>query len=378
MARILTIVVFILVVVAAVRLAGREEQRVPRSPSKLALPEAAAPIVDAGAFHAVAPPAAPPVAPPPAPAVASLEGPCADLRGAVSSKVASGIESRIGELLARIDGNVERALEVVSTLSKETDPDVLFAVADALSRDPRIADARELVEAFLEMALRDSLPDRRMAALAFLGERPRGEAMEAQFLGIALGDPDSLVRTEAVYSLQRQARVAPEACARLNATLLRAAISSDACVRAPAVEALSMREADDAQLSSVIGYLREDEDVAVRIAAMDKLGEVRSGHRERALREIEDAYGRDAEVDVRYVAILAAVRAGRAEALPILRRMSGLDPALDPVVERFTTVLSTGEVDLDAILEEVARLEGGTLPPMSPVDENAPCCEGHE
>ncbi len=371
MSRILTVVVFLLVVAAAVRIAGREEQRAPR-------PQAAAPTVEMGAILSEPAPAAPPVAPPQAPTVAPGVDACADLRGAVSSKVASGIESRIDELLARIDGDVARAIEVVSALSKETDSDVLFAVAEALSRDPRIADARELVEAFLEMALRDASPERRMAAIAFLGERPRGEAMEAQLLGIALGDPDSLVRTEAVYSLQRQAQVAPEACARLNATLLRAADSSDACVRAPAVEALSMKEADDGQLSSVVGLLRKDADVAVRIAAMDKLGEVRAAHRGQALREIEEAYGRDADEDVRYVAILAAVRAGRADALPVLRRMSEVDPALAPVVERFTTVLATGVVDLDAILEEVARLEGGTMPPMSPVDENAPCCEEHK
>ena len=81
---------------------------------------------------------------------------------------------------------------------------------------------------------------------------------------------------------------------------------------------------------------------------------------------------------MRYTAIFSLVTAGRAEALPVLQRLIGADPALDPVVERFATVLSTGEVDIDAIVAEFARMEGGTLPPMTPVSENAPCCEGHE
>ncbi len=68
----------------------------------------------------------------------------------------------------------------------------------------------------------------------------------------------------------------------------------------------------------------------------------------------------------------------RAEALSVLRRMSGVDPALDPVVERFTTVLASGEVDLHVILDEAARLESAAFLPMTPVREHAPCCEGHE
>ncbi|MBI4615602.1 MAG: hypothetical protein HY720_18435, partial [Planctomycetes bacterium] len=53
------------------------------------------------------------------------------------------------------------------------------------------------------------------------------------------------------------------------------------------------------------------------------------------------------------------------------------DPMLAPVLGRFATVLASGEVDMNTILEETARMEGALLP-MTPVDEHAPCCEGHE
>lgn len=377
MSRVLFVVVSILAVAAVVRLAS-ERGEVRNAGRHAPRAQAAAPSVEVSSGPA-APMAATPVAAAPVTTAVPAEDLCASLRYAIAARNSSDIEAKIDELLALINGDVERALGVVDSLSTETDPDLLYAVANALARDARIADARELVEAFLGMALRDPLPNRRMAALAFLGERSRGEAMEAQFLAIALGDPDSLVRTEAVYALERQASLAPEGRKRLNATLLRAAVSSDACVRAPAVGALSMRELDDSQLSSVIGLLREDNDVAVRITAAEKLGEVRAAHRARVMRELEETYVRDADKDVRHTAILSLVAAGRTEALPVLRRLVGVDPALDPVVERFARVLATGEVDLETIFEETARLEAAMLPPStSPVNEHAPCCNGHE
>ena len=257
-------------------------------------------------------------------------------------------------------GDIRRALDVVGLLTRETDPYFLDVVADALSQDARLGDRRELVEAFLDMAHRDTLKDRRIAALTFLGERPRGEAMEAAFLSISQHDADPDVRGAAVFAIRRQVDIVPSDRARLDRTLMRAAVSEDFGVRASAVEALSLAEADDGVVSAVEGFLHDDAEPAVRVAAAEKLGQASDVQRVRALVALEQAYVRDADPRVRCSALVALVRAGRADALPVLRRLSGTDRSLDPAIAHLVASFDAGKTDVEAMLDEAVSFLNGS------------------
>lgn len=342
MARIATVAVAALVLVAAVSLMRREGVRTPRER------------VGASEAHAVPLPATLPEAAPKATALSTP--PTEEIREAVASQDAARLDASLDRLIAWVGGDVRRALDVAAMMSRETDAMLLDIVADALSRDARVGEAREVVEAFLGMALRDELPARRIAALTFLEERPRDQGMEAQFLSIALGDVDSQVRTAAVCALRRQVDLVSDARARLDATLLRATASTDEFVRASAVEALSMREADAAQVARL---LCDDRDAHVRTAAAEKLGEAGSTQRACALAALEESYARDADEHVQVAALVALVRAGRAEAVPALRRVAGTHREFEAVVNHLSTALASGRTDIDAVLDEATSLQEG-------------------
>lgn len=344
MSRFLAVALCGLTIVAALLLAGREGGRPPRS--QASLPEARTAELPASLPPASASPGAPVV-----PGTGPTTAPCDAVREAIASMDGARIDMSLDQLVAWVDGDLRRALDVVGLLTRETDPCFLDMVADALSQDARLGDRRELVEAFLDMALRDTLKDRRIAALTFLGERPRGEAMEAAFLSMSQRDTDPDVRTAAVCAIRRQVDLVPSDRARLDRTLVRAMDSEESGVRASAVEALSLAEADDGVVSAVEGRL-DDAEPSVRVAAAEKLSEANDGHRARALGALERAYVRDADPRVRCAALVALVRAGRAEALPVLRRLSGTDRSFDPAIEHLVASLAAGKTDVEAILDE--------------------------
>ncbi len=343
MVRLVIVAAAALVIVAAVSLTRRDGAQAPRERGA----ESEARSVP---LPATLPQAAPETATTATPA-AVTQDPCNGVREAISSEDGPRIDASLESLVGWVGGDVRRALEVVALLSRETDAMLLDMVADALSQDPKIGEAREVVEAFLDMALRDALAARRMAALTFLGERPRDASFVATFLSIASRDADPDVRLAAVCAIRRQVDIDPGRRATLNETLLRAAASGEAGVRASAVEALSLRDADDLQVSTVAGFLG-DADPMVRATVSEKLGEAGPGQRVTALRALEQAYLEEKDDRIRTLALAALVRAGGAEAVPALRRIAGSHPVLDPVVARLTASLSAGGVDAEAALDE--------------------------
>ncbi len=348
MARLWIVAVAALVLVAAVRLTRREGEQAPRAHwGASETREVSLPATVAESTPEAAAPAVPEAGGPAAP----TQDACQDVREALRSQDAPRIDASLDRLMGWVGGDVRRALEVVALLSRETDPTLLDMVADALSQDPKIGEAREVLEAFLDMALRDALPARRIAGLTFLGERPRDPSLVATFLSIVSRDVDPDVRVAAVFAIRRQVDLAADRRAPLNDALLRAAASGETDVRASAVEALSLRDADDLQVASVAGFLGDAEPM-VRITAAEKLGEAGPGQRVAALRALEEAYLHDADDRVRSMVLAALVRAGGAEAVPALRRIAGKHAALDPVVARLTATLSAGGTDVDAALDE--------------------------
>lgn len=344
MTRFATVAVAALVLVLAVSLTRREGAPSPRGRgAALETSAVVLPVALPAATSASADPVAPTTA---------TQGPCDGVREALASADGARIDESLDRLIGWVSGDVRRALEVVALMTRETDPMLLDMVADALSQDPGIGDAREVVEAFHDMALRDVLPARRIAALTFLQERPRDASLTATFLSIASRDADPDVRVAAVCAIRRQVDLVPARRAALNEMLLRVAASGEAGVRAAAVQALSLSDADDLQISSVIGFLR-DADPMVRATAAEKLGEGGYDRRAAVLRALEETYMREGDERVRPLVLAALVRSGGAEAVPALRRMAGAHPSLDPVVTRLTASLSSAGADTDAVLDEV-------------------------
>lgn len=258
----------------------------------------------------------------------------------------------------------QRAIELIDWFKREEDPSSLNILMASLTMDPRVANEPRVVSAFLDIARRDSSLSRRMEALAFMGQgAKRSPEVERDLLALARGDADPQIRVAAVVALRQQIDIDPSAAERYNPEfLLVAGQSSDPGVRQQAVQAVRMRQAADDQIRSVAAFLRQDEDVAVRVTAAEQLGEVRAQYRSTSMAALAEGFKSDATEDVRRACVLALVRAGRGEAVATLRGLRDIDPRMTQDIDDYVTILERGEVDLDWIFDEKGRLEQARFP----------------
>lgn len=297
-----------------------------------------------------------------------VQGPLRDLLTSLHDAVRSLDPDAMTEAQRKVSewvgGDALRALEVIDWFKREEDPSSLNLLMSSLNMDPRIVNDQRVVGAFLEVARRDTSVSRRMEALYFIGQgAKRGPEVERDLLQLARGDADPSVRVAAVVALRQQIDIDPSVAERYNPEfLLVAGQSTDPGVRQQALQAVRMRQASDDQVRNVAAFLRQDDDVSVRITAAEQLGEVRAQNRATAMAALAEGFKSDATEDVRRACMLALVRAGRDEAVPTLRSLRDVDPRMAQDIDDYVQILERGEKDLDWIYEEKGRLERARYP----------------
>lgn len=311
----------------------------------------------------------------PAPEIGPLpddvQGPLRDLLTALHDAVratdSEAMTSAQRKLCDWVGGDAQRALEVLDWFKREEDPSSLNILMAALSMDPRIANEERVVGAFLDIARGDASVARRMEALYFIGQgAKRGPEVERELVALARGDADPSIRVAAVVALRQQIDIDPSVAERFNPEFLMVASqATDPGVRQQALQAVRMRHAGGDLVRNVAAFLRQDEDVAVRITAAEQLGETRAQYRTAAMAALAEGFKNDATEDVRRACILALVRVGRDEALPSLRDLRSVDPRLTQDIDDYIRILESGEKDLEWIFDEKSRLERARYPENS-------------
>ncbi len=297
-----------------------------------------------------------------------VQGPLRDLLSSLHDAVRKSDPDGMTEAQRKISewvgADAQRALELLDWFKREEDPSSLNILMASLTMDPRIANEPRVVSAFLDVARRDASPSRRMEALSFIGQgAKRSPEVERDLLSLARGDADPSIRVAAVVALRQQIDIDPSAAERYNPEfLLVAGQSADPGVRQQAIQAIRMRQAADDQVRSVAAFLRQDEDVAVRMTAAEQLGGARAQFRSTAMAALAEGFKTDATEDVRRACMLALVRAGRGEAVATLRGLRDVDPRMTQDIDDYVRILEGGEVDLDWIYDEKGRLERARIP----------------
>lgn len=308
----------------------------------------------------------------PAPEIGPLpddvQGPLRDLltalHDAVKNSDPEAMTNAQRNLCDWVGPDASRALEVLEWFKREEDPSSLNLIMSALTMDPRVANEPRVVGAFLDVARRDASVSRRMEALQFIGQgAKRSPEVERDLLALARGDADPQIRVAAVVALRQQIDIDPSVAERYNPEfLLVAGHATDPGVRQQALQAVRMRQAADDQVRNVAAFLRQDEDVSVRITAAEQLGEARAQHRTTAMSALAEGFRTDATEDVRRACVLALVRSGRGEAVATLRGLRDVDPRMTQDIDDYVQILEKGEVDLDWIFDEKGRLERARYP----------------
>lgn len=245
--------------------------------------------------------------------------------------------------------------DILERMRGEKDMTVLDTLMGVLKAYPPEANKPEIVEAFLRMS-REGDQDRRQVALAFLGGvwDQTGEVRRS-LMDIARAEPNEHVRHSALNAFVEYSNRNPQAAEAINTDLLGLA-AADPKARPVSLSVLNMLEASEATVKGLASFAT-DSDIAVRVSVYDRLGDVKPEHRPIALQSLENAFTGERDEVGMGVIVNAMVRAGRAEALPALRRMSQRETGARRDILAFITVLEAGEVDWERILQRKAVLE---------------------
>jgi hypothetical protein len=280
------------------------------------------------------------------------------LREAVRGGEDDAMATARGHISDYIGNDPQRAMEVLGWFRSETDPAALNVLMAAISADSNAASDPEILAAFLEVARGDSLSSRRLAAITFLGQGARQPPhADRELVEIVHSDADPQIRSAAISAVRQRVEIDPAAAQRLNPELIEtASIQSDPALRQQALQAVGVRELSEDQLHGMLGFL-QDEDVAVRITAVEQLGDARPQHRSAALHALSETARFDARSEVRRACLLSMVKVGRKESLTTLRQLRDVDPELIQEIDDYVAILASGDVDLDRILDEKKKLE---------------------
>lgn len=263
-----------------------------------------------------------------------------------------------GHISDYIGHDPQRAMEVLGWFRSETDPAALNVLMASISADPDAASDPEILAAFLEVARGDSLTNRRLAAIAFLGQgAQQSPHADRELVELVHSDADPEIRAAAISAVRQRVEIDPTAAQRLNPELIEtASVQSDPAFRQQALQAVRVRELSEDQLQGMLGFL-QDEDPVVRITTVEKLADARPQHRSAALEALSETVRFDSRSEVRRACLLSMVKVGRKESLTALRQLRDVDPELIQEIDDYVAILANGDVDLDSILDEKKKLE---------------------
>jgi hypothetical protein len=250
------------------------------------------------------------------------------------------------------------AAQVLEMFRSETDAAALDVLQGVLAANPEAADRPGILDAFLAIAREDGDPDRRRAAVAYLGAAWDRDGRAGDAL-LALAGPGGheALRRAALGTLPAYAAKHPERAEALNAGLLDLARREpDGELRAQALGAVGVHAAPERVFRELAPFLA-DAAPGARFAAAEKLGDAPPAFRPAALEALDRALAREPEPGTRQILLLSLVKAGRGEAAGLLRRAASNDPGLRADAEEYLSVLARGYVDWSDILREKSLLE---------------------
>jgi hypothetical protein len=233
----------------------------------------------------------------------------------------------------------------------ENDVAVLDVLMGVLKENPPVANEPEVVQSFLRMAQETASEDRRQVALAFLGGAwDQNGDVGRLLLDLSRAEPSPRVRLSALAALEEYTIRNPAGAEAVNGELLAIASAAPPLVRSASLRSINMGEAGAGTVRGVIGHT-EDPAVEVRICAYERLGESKADFRGMVLSALEVALERERDEVGLGQAVTALVKAGRAEALPALRRMAHRNSPVQEEVLAFLRALEAGETDWERILQ---------------------------
>ncbi|MBI4617015.1 MAG: hypothetical protein HY720_25610 [Planctomycetes bacterium] len=263
----------------------------------------------------------------------------------------SSLNSLVEFLARKLNQGVIEPKALVEILREEDHPEMLDALLGALSAHSPATEDPAVREAMIDVARSDPNPDRRRAALLFLGTAvdPSGGAAEA-LLAAAERDPLAEIQMSALTALAEHGRNNQELVARIQDGVLSIVRTAKAdAVRAQALSSLDLYGAQPSVVETVAGLLSPTSSLELRYSAASALGGAGPQHQEAVVSGIETAYGVEQDQGVRAEMIQSLVRAGRTQALEALQRLREDDPDLRVHIDDYVAILETGEVDFQQI-----------------------------
>ncbi len=307
--------------------------------------------------------------------------PDASARGPVRPRLVRDLGEALGDVRAALAGqdferltvaeaalrtwlgvDPERALALVGALADPAAaPEVVAVLADALLADPTLTASPAVAAALLAVAEDGGAGlAARESALLVLGNAagaPPDAPRRLHALATGPGAAPS-IRAGALAALASLASARGESDAEPLGLLLGALRAEpDTDLRATLLAGVPLSGGPPGAVTAVASFLRDDRDPQVRAAAASALGDAPAGERARALSELEAAFLRNPERDVRRHALTSMIRLAGPGAAPILERLRPAAGAASPDVADYLAILGRGETQADRIFDEKMRLE---------------------
>jgi hypothetical protein len=269
-------------------------------------------------------------------------------------------------------------MEQLRALLENVPPEQLWAKVDA-EQDPEVLEAlsslwvtrfnqtgdRGVLERVLDKAAHETDPARRAALVRSL--RASGEpASEVLAKGAAtrnayrdwVKDPSSEVREAVVGNLTAEAArnfgrfqgVAEQAVAL-------ASEATDAKTAAGLLGASSIEAARAPAVDSVRRLLQGSEHPEVRAAAARALGTVSVSESARTMRALTERYATEGSREVRGAILESLARLGLTNAVPVLRKLEGVDPGMDGEIDTWLALLASQPQTWNLLLRDKQAME---------------------
>ncbi len=249
--------------------------------------------------------------------------------------------------------------DLLDAVASERDPALLEVLGRALATRASHAEDPGLLQPLLDRAALDGDPALRAAAVRALRATGSVEAMAALGGGVdyalLVQDPVPEVRAAVADNLIAENRdVYGGRDARLTAAAVEVATAAtDGQVAARVLAEIPLDTATPDAVAAVTAALAAD-DPARRAGAALALGSAPPGDGATA-RALVARYHRDDDATVRAAILRALARLGQASAIPTLRALRGVAPALDPELDLWLDVLGLELQEWHLILREKLR-----------------------
>lgn len=266
------------------------------------------------------------------------------------------VSPEVSELAQKILDKKISVSEVMAMFRSTNDALKMDEIASAArnSADP------ELVRAFAQEALNNSDAGHRMYAVMVLTlfEDSDGTIRSA-LKQLILNESAQNVKLAALGGLNEflsqrgNAKYYQEFYGEIS-SILKSDVSSE--IKTQALSALPPKYIRAGDVSEIGSIIASSKDPSVVAEGSRLLSEVRGEARQPALQVLTKSLQNTGDIPLKHQLIDAIVKAGRAEALPILRSITDGDVSRDAQI--YIKILESGEVDWQAIQELKSEAEG--------------------